>query len=81
VELPGGGTDLVYSSADTYTLSDNVENLVGLTGSKTLIGNSLANSITANNDGEDNPRFCRSVGLNDGYADRRKWGRSFCPWK
>jgi len=52
VELPGGGTDLVYSSADTYTLSDNVENLVGLTGSKTLIGNSLANSITANNDGE-----------------------------
>ncbi|MCX6960655.1 MAG: calcium-binding protein, partial [Verrucomicrobia bacterium] len=45
-------TDLVYSSADTYTLTDNVENLIGLAGSKTLIGNSLDNSITANNSGE-----------------------------
>src|SRR5205814_1381087 len=48
-ENSGEGTDTVLSSATTYTLSANVENLT-LTGSGNLagIGNTLANVITGN---------------------------------
>jgi len=47
IELAGGGTDLVQSSA-SFTLQDNVENLT-LTGAAVSgTGNGLANAITGN---------------------------------
>ena len=48
IELPGEGTDLVKASV-SYTLSDNVENLL-LTGNTDIngTGNALANSLTGN---------------------------------
>ena len=48
IELPGEGTDLVKASV-SYTLSDNVENLL-LSGNTDIngTGNALANSLTGN---------------------------------
>ncbi|MBS7691515.1 hypothetical protein I0E98_18095 [Pseudomonas lalucatii] len=46
IELAGEGTDTVWTSLLTYTLSANVENLVySGSGNFTGIGNALANSI------------------------------------
>jgi Ca2+-binding RTX toxin-like protein len=49
VEAAGGGTDTAVSSAATYTLTTNVENLT-LTGTGNIngTGNTLSNSITGN---------------------------------
>ena len=49
VELTNSGTDLVRSSADTFTLAGNVENLT-LTGSSAIngYGNGLNNMLTGN---------------------------------
>ncbi len=49
VELTNAGTDLVRSSADTFTLAGNVENLT-LTGSSAIngSGNGLNNMLTGN---------------------------------
>jgi Ca2+-binding RTX toxin-like protein len=47
VENGGEGTDTVRSYADSYTLSANLENLVGmLSTGQTLVGNGSANIIT-----------------------------------
>jgi Ca2+-binding RTX toxin-like protein len=51
IEKPAEGTDTVKSSI-SYTLPDNVENLVATGSAKTtLTGNALANSLTANGAG------------------------------
>ncbi len=49
IELAGGGTDLVRSSASTWTLGDNVENLI-LTGTASIngTGNGSNNILTGN---------------------------------
>jgi Ca2+-binding RTX toxin-like protein len=49
VELASAGTDLVRSSADSYTLAGHVENLI-LTGSSAIhgLGNGLNNVLTGN---------------------------------
>ncbi len=49
IELAGGGTDLVRSSASTWTLGDNVENLI-LTGTNSIngTGNGSNNILTGN---------------------------------
>ncbi|RYE55212.1 MAG: calcium-binding protein, partial [Rhizobiaceae bacterium] len=47
IENPGEGTDTVRTSIASYTLSANLENLVGTAASgQWLIGNELANAIT-----------------------------------
>ena len=47
VELAGGGTDTVRANVNTYTLADNVENLIFIgTGAFTGTGNAQANTIT-----------------------------------
>lgn len=48
IETTTGGTDTVRSTASVYTLGDNVENLVLLTGAVNGTGNALANSLTGN---------------------------------
>jgi Ca2+-binding RTX toxin-like protein len=51
-ETSGQGTDLVQSSATTYTLGDNVENLT-LTGSDNLVGvGNTANNVLTGNSGD-----------------------------
>jgi len=45
-ENQGGGADEVRTSAASYTLGDNVENLTGTGFSQTLTGNALTNRIT-----------------------------------
>ena len=47
VESANAGTDTVQTSLATYTLTSNVENLIGVTSAQTLNGNTLANDITA----------------------------------
>jgi Ca2+-binding RTX toxin-like protein len=48
IENPGEGTDTVKTSLATYTLPDNVENLIGTAATaQTLIGNALGNTITS----------------------------------
>ena len=47
-EAASAGTDLVKSSALTYTLSDNIEKLTLLDGAVEGIGNGSANTITGN---------------------------------
>ena len=47
-ELNGEGTDTVYSTAASYTLGANVENLVLQGGATTGTGNTLANRIDGN---------------------------------
>ncbi|RZJ43525.1 MAG: hypothetical protein EON86_05055, partial [Brevundimonas sp.] len=47
IEAENEGVDTVRSSASTYTLGENVENLIAIaTGSQTLIGNATNNVIT-----------------------------------
>ena len=48
LELPGGGTDTVLSSASSYTLSANVENgRIVAVGAANLTGNNQANTLFA----------------------------------
>ena len=47
VESANAGTDTVQTSLAAYTLTNNVENLIGVTSAQTLNGNTLANEITA----------------------------------
>ncbi len=48
IEAAGGGHDSVHSTAASYVLATNVEDLVLLAGAATGIGNALANEITGN---------------------------------
>lgn len=48
VEAAGAGTDRVYSTLSSYTLADNVEQLVLSGGAVTGIGNTLDNAIAGN---------------------------------
>ncbi|HET7061216.1 MAG TPA: CAP domain-containing protein [Nitrosospira sp.] len=50
IEGPGGGTDLVYTIFDTYTLPGNLENLsTTTTGNRSWTGNELNNWIEGGN--------------------------------
>jgi serralysin len=53
IELANGGIDQVNSSVD-LTLGDNIENLTLIgTNSVSVVGNALANKMTANAAGDD----------------------------
>jgi ELWxxDGT repeat protein len=48
-EAANGGTDMVYSTAASYTLSDNIENLVVWGGGVNGTGNALSNYVFGSN--------------------------------